>query len=208
MCRQQGELLAHVDHPHRVEDAKDHEEDQGDAEEDDDQGGGGFGESCDPRLHFGLHRGDGPGGRGGGWWHDAGAVVRLHHHPHLAAAVQHHVLRCAQVRRALGKLWTGVGEAGVGAVGVVPQVRHPELSVVPPGVARSDGGLGVVGEAAVAVVLGHHGLGLVSADLGLGELKELYPGLLRSTWMRTGYLRLPELPEVMLTSYTYYYDLS
>ena len=71
------------------EDPEDEEEEEGDGEENDDEGGGSLAEAAGDALHLGRHGGDGARrGRGGGR-HDAAAVVRLHHRPHLALALYH-----------------------------------------------------------------------------------------------------------------------
>ena len=132
---QQGELLAHVDDSTRCPDTEAEEEDQGDAEKGDDESAGALAEASRHRLDCRLHGGGGTWCWGGGWRHDAAAVVRLHHSPHLTDALYHGVLRGAPVSQTLRKLGTLVSEARVGAVGVVPELRV--VGVVSPGVTSS-----------------------------------------------------------------------
>ena len=98
---QQGELLAHVDDSARCPDTEAEEEDQGDAEKGDDESAGALTEASRHRLDCRLHGGGGTWCWGGGWRHDAAAVVRLHHRPHLALALYHldtaAVMRCPDV---------------------------------------------------------------------------------------------------------------
>ena len=135
--RQQGYLLAHLDDAVRVKDLEDKENKYGDREESDDDGRGGASDGSGYRFSLCRQRGNGSGrGRGRGR-NNAGAVVGLHDGTHLTRAADHGVLLRAQQGVALGKLGTLVGEAGVGAVGVVPDVWV--VGVVGPGVAFLDG---------------------------------------------------------------------
>ena len=136
-CSQERELLTHVDNSARGPDTEAEEEYEGDAEEGDDDGAGALAEAARDGLDGSRHGGDGARCGGGGGRDDTAAVVRLHDGPHLTDALYDGVLGCAAVSETLGELGALVSEAGVGAVGVVPQLRI--VGIVSPGVAGPAG---------------------------------------------------------------------
>ena len=101
---QEGELLAHVDHPAGGPDTEAEEQEQGHSQEDDDHSAGALAQTPRDGLDGGGHGGDGPRRWGGGGRHDTAAVVCLHHCPHLTDALNHGVIGGAPVSHALGKL--------------------------------------------------------------------------------------------------------